>query len=525
MAENKVCPFCFAAVEQEYENCPECGNGAEAQNPQDLLSVGTLLNDRFLMGKVIHRNDLLTAYLAWDTAKERKVQVEEFFPGILKRAENGRDTLLLSEQSRTEFRTMVSDLHDRWKRLIPVNHRALLKTIMLFSENGTIYRVSEYLRMTSLAEYLPGVGHPLDPVDAKLLISPVISLLSQLHNMGLTHCGISPENIWVDSRKRVVLTGFALPELRTVGGGLQPELYEGYSAPEQYSKALWQGEWTDIYSSGAVLYYLFTGVTPVSAQLRSDKDTLKPLRALRPDLPEYLSDAVMHAMEPDKKYRFKSMEQFSIALLEESGANTAVFRPEEAGAAPAAKKTLLERPAVKWIAAGVLILSLAANIYFAVLHWGSSEPQAPVTPAVQTVERDFSGYYLEAIRGKLDTMENYRFSYRYEYNSDYPEGVIYKQSLSVGQVLPEDGSITLYISKGLEYTSMPDLLGANENYAMRILSDLQIQYTIEYDTNPETGGEVGTVVETSIDVGEQVRPKSAVNPDTVILTVKKENLY
>ena len=92
--------------------------------------------------------------------------------------------------------------------------------------------------------------------DARQLISPLISLLSQLHNMGLTHCGISPQNIYVDSRKRVILDGFALPELRTVGNGLHAELYAGYSAPEQYSKALWQGEWTDIYSLGAVLYML-----------------------------------------------------------------------------------------------------------------------------------------------------------------------------------------------------------------------------------------------------------------------------
>lgn len=520
MADRNMCPFCFAFTEQEGITCPECGNGPDAQNPDTLLPVGTMLNDRYLIGMTTHRNDLLTAYLAWDTSKERKVLVEEFFPGILKRGENGRDTLLLSEQSRTEFRTMVSDLHDRWKRLIAVSNKALQKTLMLFSENGTIYRVSEYMRMTSLEEYLPSVGHPLSPADAKLLISPVIALLSQLHNMGLTHCGLSPENILVDSHKRVVLTGFALPELRTMGGGLQPELYEGYSAPEQYSKALWQGEWTDIYSAGAVLYYLFAGVAPISAQLREPKDSLRPLRELRPDLPDYLTDAVMRAMEPDKKYRFKSMEQFSVALLEESGANTAVFRPEAASNPTPSQKTLLQRPAVKWIGAAVLILSLAANAYFAVLHW-SGQPEVPSEPTVQVVEQDFSGYYLEAIRSKLNSMENYHFSFRYEYNSEYPQGVIYKQSLSVGQVLPEDGSITLYVSKGLEYTSMPDLLGANENYAMRILSDLQIQYTIEYDTNPETGGEVGTVVESSIDVGEQVRPKLAENPDTVILTVKK----
>ena len=87
-------------------------------------------------------------------------------------------------------------------------------------------------------------------------------------------------------------------------------------------------------------------------------------------------------------------------------------------------------------------------------------------------------------------------------------------------MLPEDGSVTLYISKGPQYTVMPDLYGANEAYAIRILTDCQISYTIAYDTNPETGGEPGTVVGTSIAPGSAVRPKTAAEADTVTVTIK-----
>ena len=175
--------------------------------------------------------------------------------------------------------------------------------------------MTEYLRMEPLESYLERQGE-MSLTDARQLISPLISLLSQLHNMGLTHCGISPQNIYVDSRKRVVLDGFALPELRTVGNGLHAELYAGYSAPEQYSKALWQGEWTDIYSLGAVLYRMLAGQAPVSAELRGEKDYLSPLAKLRPDLPENVCDGIMRALNIDHKQRYRSMEAFSAALLE-----------------------------------------------------------------------------------------------------------------------------------------------------------------------------------------------------------------
>ena len=521
MPEPNLCRHCFSVLEEGETVCSACGQKPEAPNPDAALPLGTVLSGQYRVGMVLHHNDLLTTYLAWDAEKDRKVRVEEFFPGILKRAEDHKGILLISAESKTLFRTMASDLHDRWKRLMEVNHKAMLKTLVLFSENDTLYRVTEYLRMEPLEEYLSRQKGEMSLTDARQLISPLISLLSQLHNMGLTHCGISPQNIYVDSRKRVILDGFALPELRTVGNGLHAELYAGYSAPEQYSKALWQGEWTDIYSLGAVLYRMLAGQAPVSAELRGERDDyLAPLGKLRPDLPEHVCEGIMKALSVDHKQRYRSMEAFSAALLEEAGANTAVFRPE----AP-------PRPAEKPAAAGpkqfsppmvllavLLAVSVIGNVLLAL--WNSGAFDGKEQPATPVMERSLEGYYLPAIEDELEQMSGYNFIYRYEYSDTYPSGVIYKQSLAVGQVLPEDGSVTLYISKGPQYTVMPDLYGANEVYAIRILTDCQISYTIAYDTNPETGGEPGTVVGTSIAPGSPVRPRTAAEVDTVTVTIK-----
>lgn len=525
MEEQNLCPHCFSLLEEGETVCPECGLTAASRNPADLLPIGTVLGGRFQVGRSVHRNSLLAIYLAWDMEKGRKVSLEEFFPKFLTRAEDGCDTIL-SDDGRAEYQTMVSDLHDRWKRLIPLTHKALLKTVQLFSANGTIYRVTECRQLLSLEKYLANREGPLAPADAKLLMVPVISLLSQMHNMGLTHCGISPENIRVDSAGRVYVVGFALPELRTRGSGIEAELYEGYSAPEQYSKALWQGEWTDIYSVGAVFYRLFSGKTPVSAEERGEKDPLVPIASLCPELPDYLADAVMRAMEYDKKFRFKSMEQLSAAFLSENSADTAVFRPEQA-ARPAEKKTvqsLWQKPLVKWAGLGLLTVSLIINVIFAISLFGppASPPEAP---KVNMVEWDFTGYYLEAIKERLASMPGYSFEYRYEQNEELPAGVIVRQSLTVGQVLPEDGKLVLYVSRGPSTVPMPDLLGANETYAMRRLSDHKIQYSVEYDSNPETGGEEGTVVHTSIGPGEPVHTKESATADTVVITIKKTDPY
>lgn len=521
MPEPNLCRHCFSVLEEGETVCSACGQKPEAPNPDAALPLGTVLSGQYRVGMVLHHNDLLTTYLAWDTEKDRKVRVEEFFPGILKRAEDHKGILLISAESKTLFRTMASDLHDRWKRLMEVNHKAMLKTLVLFSENDTLYRVTEYLRMEPLEEYLSRQKGEMSLTDARQLISPLISLLSQLHNMGLTHCGISPQNIYVDSRKRVILDGFALPELRTVGNGLHAELYAGYSAPEQYSKALWQGEWTDIYSLGAVLYRMLAGQAPVSAELRGERDDyLAPLGKLRPDLPEHVCEGIMKALSVDHKQRYRSMEAFSAALLEEAGANTAVFRPEappRPTEKPAAAGPKQFSPPMVLLAV-LLAVSVIGNVLLAL--WNSGAFDGKEQPATPVMERSLEGYYLPAIEDELEQMSGYNFIYRYEYSDTYPSGVIYKQSLAVGQVLPEDGSVTLYISKGPQYTVMPDLYGANEAYAIRILTDYQISYTIVYDTNPETGGEPGTVVGTSIAPGSAVRPRTATEVDTVTVTIK-----
>ena len=403
MPEPNLCRHCFSVLEEGETVWCCAGQKPEAPDPYAALPLGTVLSGQYRVGMVLHHNDLLTTYLAWDAEKDRKVRVEEFFPGILKRAEDHKGILLISAESKTLFRTMASDLHDRWKRLMEVNHKAMLKTLVLFSENDTLYRVTEYLRMEPLEEYLSRQKGEMSLTDARQLISPLISLLSQLHNMGLTHCGISPQNIYVDSRKRVILDGFALPELRTVGNGLHAELYAGYSAPEQYSKALWQGEWTDIYSLGAVLYRMLAGQAPVSAELRGERDDyLAPLGKLRPDLPEHVCEGIRKALSVDHKQRYRSMEAFSAALLEEAGANTAVFRPEappRPTEKPAAAGPKQFSPPMVLLAV-LLAVSVIGNVLLAL--WNSGAFDGKEQPATPVMERSLEGYYLSAIEEELE---------------------------------------------------------------------------------------------------------------------------
>ena len=70
---------------------------------------------------------------------------------------------------------------------------------------------------------------------------PLYNALSHLHKRGITHQGLSPQNIFLDQNLNPYLSGFSLSEIRTAQGELDSELFSGYSAPEQYHLESWQG--------------------------------------------------------------------------------------------------------------------------------------------------------------------------------------------------------------------------------------------------------------------------------------------
>src|SRR5271157_2163135 len=84
--------------------CPRCGwrQGTEAENAQQ-LRPGTVLNDRYLLGRVLGQGGFGITYLAWDLTLSRKLAIKEHFPrDLCSRGRNGR-TVQPSQRSRESF--------------------------------------------------------------------------------------------------------------------------------------------------------------------------------------------------------------------------------------------------------------------------------------------------------------------------------------------------------------------------------------------------------------------------------------
>ncbi len=146
------------------------------------------------------------------------------------------------------------------------------------------------------------------------MLQPVFDGVAAMHQVGLVHRGICPENIRVLENGRARLTGYATVGLRTAGSGLHEQLYEGYSAPEQYSTAEFEGRYTDEYSLAAVVYRMVCGQSPVPAAQRLVSDSNPRARTLEPSVPEYLSEVLWLGLKLKPVERIQTVPQLFKAL-------------------------------------------------------------------------------------------------------------------------------------------------------------------------------------------------------------------
>ncbi len=223
---------------------------------------------------------------------------------------------------------------DRFEREVRIN--ATLShpnTVEIFdygrTEDGTYYYVMEYLPGMSLGQLVDRYG-PLPPGRAVYLLRQVALALQEAHEAGLIHRDIKPSNIFaarrggMDDVAKVLDFGLVRP----VATGSSPHTSdEGqilgtplYMSPEQASNSRPLDARSDIYSLGAVAYYLLTGRPPfdvpnaVEAIIAHARDPVVPVSQIRDDVAADLDAVVLRCLAKDPVERFPDAESIEIAL-------------------------------------------------------------------------------------------------------------------------------------------------------------------------------------------------------------------
>ena len=527
MEPKRICPYCMQELDDLPEVCPHCGRSFAGRNPVGSLPAGTVLAGRYTVGEMQSIDGEGILYRGVENLGRFRVTLKEYMPLTLA-AERGRDCLLRPKPgSEVLFKTTRMDFADLYRsiqRITPAN--GLEAVLDVFEENNTVYAVMENPGGRPLQKWLEDHPGPVDVTAACAMLQPVFDGVAAMHQVGLVHRGICPENIRVLDNGRARLTGYATVGLRTAGSGLHEQLYEGYSAPEQYSTAEFEGRYTDEYSLAAVVYRMVCGLSPVPAAQRLVSDSNPKARTVNPGLPIYVSDVLQYGLRLKPVNRIQTVPQLFRALssqeyTQELTRSMKQPEPEKPKKAPADDNHLLS---LRNLLAAILIL-LAVLTLLAV--WGfvsshvpekgesSSAPAESVAPEPTITEPaslvpDFVGKNYDAeVRNNRSYVGDYLFYVTLEYSDTVAEGRIIRQEPAAGEVLEKGGTISLVVSRGPQMIEMPNVIGFTQEGAVKELEGRGLVPSCFMVVNDGSYA-AGCVVRCSADAGSMVEAGSVI---------------
>ncbi len=298
-------------------SCSYCSYTDDMPHLQSYLAPRTVLDDRYIVGKMLSYNGEGASYICYDMIGKTKAVVREYMPENLCERDKETQDLLVNPDCLAKYKTFMSEFADMNKTLSRMRNLSHITTAMdMFSAHNTTYVVLEYVEGVSLKKFLQSNTGFLSWNQVKKLFMPFFTTLSIIHNAGIIHRGISPENIIVTTEGELKLTGFCISSIRTSNTGLSPEFYSGYTAPEQYSSLEYQGPWTDVYAVAALLYRILTGTIPPDANTRLYNDTLIPASRLNPAVPPHVSKVISAAMMVRGNDRIRTVDELVTQLFE-----------------------------------------------------------------------------------------------------------------------------------------------------------------------------------------------------------------
>lgn len=399
----KTCYYCFNNYEDEFTVCPHCGQIENTSPAAPIyLKPGMILSDRYIIGQSAGAGGFGIVYRAWDTKLETVVAVKEFFATKLVTRAGGLKDVIVSQKSKEEFEYRKQRFLAEAKTMAKFGmHRSIPNVYEYFEENGTAYIVMELLRGQSLSDYMNDCGGAIDTEFAVMITTEVAKALRSLHNEGIIHRDVAPDNIFICTGKDIRI------KLMDLGAAKLPDVEEdvldiilkpGYSPSEQYDNENKIGPYSDIYALGASLYVMLTGIKPDESTNRKIQDIVVEPHEINPDIPENLSNIVMKAMAVDSHMRFKNCDDLIKAL---NGDKKVVSIAKE-------RK---RRNARRWICATILVAVAVVSGIISYRTFSKKKAEEGLNPA--TFEVWFA--YSEG-SGEVEAMESIKSDFEAKFD-------------------------------------------------------------------------------------------------------------
>ncbi len=480
----KRCMGCMEQFDNDVTICPYCGHQNQATNNTGMHIVeGTILNQRYIIGKPLGFGGFGVTYIAWDTVLQCKVAIKEYMPSeFATRALNESTVTVFTGDHLEQFQSGLEKFREEAIHLAQFNSvDGIVHVYDCISENNTAYIIMELLNGETLSSFLEREGK-IPAEKAVQMILPVAEALKLVHQEGIIHYDIAPDNLFLTNDGKIKLIDFGASRFATTqhSRSLSVLIKEGYSPEEQYRSQRKQGAYTDIYALGAVLYHMITGEIPPDALKRKNalsnqkKDLLLPIEKFVKDIPENYVMAVYNAMNVQIEDRTQNADQF---IYELTTSETVKLRKGHIKGNinlqfPLWAKVTLSICSVLLMTTGVLFLkdnvgfqdALQSNIF---VPNGKTRVPSVISMGLDSADEKLKKASLSYhITGK-------------EYSDEIGANLVLTQDINSGSIVEMNSTIELTISGGVEMKTVPDVVGINWETALQKLNELNFSVTIQ----------------------------------------------
>ena len=445
-------------------------------------------------------------------------------------------------QEYTHDPELVRRFKNESKAISLLNHPNIVKVYDVSVNDQLQYIVMEYVDGMTLREYLNERGGKLTSRETVHFISQILKALEHAHANGVVHRDIKPQNIMLLDNGQLRMMDFGIARISRAENQLLSGKTMGsvhYISPEQ-AKGDETDCTSDIYSVGVMMYEMLSGQLPFDAEdavevaIKQISDQPKSLHEIAPQVPAALVEITEKAMAKLPQNRYASAREMLDALdtyvqnpsvmfeyqyITEDAPEKVVKRtmnqnkaarqnhPNES-AAPRGKKAKRKRrsvflPALFGITIAFALACLA--LCWLILNDSSNlmNNKADITL------NDYIGMTQEEAQATEQVASGQiSVTWEQEYNSNYAAGYIYKQSPVSGRTVREGQGVTLTVSLGTQYVTVPDLTNYVQADAEQQLKSLGVSVLVTQAVDTSVAS--GAVIRTDPAAGTQVESGSTV---------------
>ena len=502
------CLGCMAEYETNSQACPNCGYvpGTPAESLLH-LQPGTVLAGRYIIGKVIGFGGFGVTYISWDQTLQQPVAIKEYLPSeFATRAGGQTHVTVFSGNKAEQFAGGMVKFIDEARKLAKFqSEEGIVRVYDSFEANNTAYIVMEYLDGETLTAYLEREGKI--PINQAIeMLTPVIHSLEAVHQAGVIHRDIAPDNIMITKDGQVKLIDFGAARYATTSHSrsLTVIIKPGYSPEEQYRSRGDQGPHTDVYSLGAVLYRMVTGTTPPDALERRAFFENKKKNILIPPsknckLTHNQENAILNAMNIRVEDRTPTTEEFLSQLTTVSKVQRMTGKIKAIDLMKWPLWAKITVPVCGAAAITLLVLLLTGTIGFEnhlittmTIDQNMTRVPSVVNCTVETAQNRLGEASLPAVISGRETSDT------------IPANMVLRQSVNAGEIVEKNTRVELYISAAEEpaeeENTMPNVSYYTQAEAEEMLKKLGAVVTVEQEYSSDVAA--GIVLRSSMPVGE-----------------------